>query len=108
MKSETTITEGLQIDDSFSEKADRIISRNLNEKNLISDIIIAAANEIREESFGECNVELSEYEKKLFFSGFVLGIRKVENDMSNARKEMLGGIFGNLFKDFGLDNEDKE
>jgi hypothetical protein len=108
MKNETTITEGLQIDDLFCEKVDMIISRNLNEKNLISEVIIASANEIREESFGECNVELSEYEKKLFFSGFVLGIRKVENDMNNAKNEMLGGIFEKLLKDFGLDNENKE
>jgi hypothetical protein len=108
MKSETTITEGLEIPDSFCETAENIISKNLNEKNSISDVIIAAAKEVREESFGECNVELSEYEKKLFFSGFVLGIRKVENDMNNAKKEILGGIFGKLLKDFGLDNEDKE
>ena len=108
MKNETTITEGLQIDDLFCEKVDRIISRNLNKKNLISEVIIASANEIREESFGECNVELSGYEKKLFFSGFVLGIRKVENDMNNAKNEMLGGIFEKLLKDFGLDNENKE
>ena len=108
MGKETTITGGLKIPDSFCDIAENIIAKNLNEKNSVSDIILASAKSVREEALGECDIELSEYEKKLFFSGFVLGIRKIENDMNNAKKQIVGDLFGKILKDFGIDTEDKE
>jgi len=91
-----TITEGLGIPDEFHEKGERIVKNALSSNSTISDLLIEVANGVRDESFGEFNEEISEYEKKLIYSGYISGIKIIEYDM-NKRNEILGGFLGSIF-----------
>ena len=71
MKSET-ITSGLGIPDEFAEKSDEIVKNRLESNDKVSDLLIDVANDVREESFGDCDSNLSDYEKKLIFSALML------------------------------------
>lgn len=92
-----TITGGLGIPDEFHEKGETIVKNALPSNSSISDFIIAVTKEVREESLGECNVEISEYEKKLIYSGFISGIKVIEHSMNKKRNEILGGFLGSIF-----------
>ncbi len=106
MKGKDTITGGLGIPDDFCQIAEQTIDESMSNNETVSDAIIEAIKKIREDEFGECHVNLSPYEKKLFFAGFVLGVRKVHVEIENAKQKVLGGIMGDILS--LLDKKDGE
>jgi hypothetical protein len=92
-----TVMGGLGIPDEFATKSDEIVANRMKSNDKISDLLIDVANDVRQESFGDCDTNLSEYEKKLIFSGFNVGIKIVENSMNQKANEALSGLFGALF-----------
>lgn len=105
MSSKSTITGGLGIPDSFAEKAEDVVLDSLKKHDTLSDALIQIAKDIREDSLGECDASVSDYEKRLIFAGFVVGIRKVERDLNQAKKEAFSGFIGDILKAFGESKE---
>jgi hypothetical protein len=95
--SSETVMGGLGIPDEFATKSDEIVINRLKSNERVSDLLIDVANDVREESFGDCDTNLSDYEKKLIFSGFNVGIKIMENAMNQKANEALSGLFGSLF-----------
>ena len=91
-----TISEGLGVTEEFFEKALDIASESINTNDLLSDAIIETALSVREEDLGECNTDLSSYEKKLVLTGFILGLKKIERDQEMIMKNSIMGIVGGI------------
>lgn len=89
-----TISEGLGVTEEFFEMALDIAANSINTNNLLSDAIMETALSVREEDLGECNTDLSSYEKKLVLTGFILGLKKIERDQEMIMKNSIMGIIG--------------
>jgi hypothetical protein len=100
MSEEKTITEGLNIPENFCEIAEEIISENLRNNQTIHQCILDSIERIREDEFGKCDADISPYEKKLFFAGFVLGIRTIQNGLENAKKAAFQNLMEDLLSRF--------
>ena len=100
MAEEKTITEGLNIPENFYEIAEKIISKNLRTNETVHECILNSIEIIREYEFGKCDSDISPYEKKLFFAGFVLGIRTIQNGLENAKKKAFENLMIDLFSGF--------
>lgn len=88
-KQNETITGGLGIKDEkyFDVSKDRVLAK-LKELDTISEALEAVAEEVRDEEFGESNLRVSEYEKKLILSGFIMGCVRAEAQMSQKLDEL--------------------
>lgn len=103
-----TITEGLGITDEYFETSLSIASNSINSNNLISDAMIETALNVREGELGECNTNLSNYEKKLVLTGFLLGLKKIERDHEMMMKSSIMGIIGGIPGFTISDSDDEE
>jgi|688.fasta_scaffold217031_4 hypothetical protein len=103
-----TITEGLGITDESFETSLSIASNSINSNNLISDAMIETALNVREGELGECNTNLSNYEKKLVLTGFLLGLKKIERDHEMMMKSSIMGIIGGIAGFTISDSDDEE
>jgi hypothetical protein len=103
-----TITEGLGITDESFETSLSIASDSINSNDLISDAIIETALNVREDELGECNTDLSNYEKKLVLTGFLLGLKKIERDHEMIMKNSIMGIIGGIHGFQVSDSDDDE
>ena len=110
MAKEKTITEGLNIPEIFCEIAEEMISENLRKIETVHECILESIERIREDELGKCDSNISIYEKKLFFAGFVLGIRTIENELENAKKKAFENLMVDLLSRFKgpEDTEDTE
>lgn len=108
MDTKSTITGGLGIPDSFAEKADEIVHESLKQNETISDALIQIAKEVREDSLGECDASVSDYEKRLIFSGFVLGIKRVDIGLNQAKNAAFSDFLGEFLKAFGKSSETED
>jgi hypothetical protein len=100
MADEKTITGGLNIPEDFCEIAEKIISENLRTNETVHECILDSIERIREDEFGKCDADISPYEKKLFFAGFVLGIRTIQNGLENAKKAAFQNLMEDLLSKF--------
>lgn len=79
-KNKSTITGGLGIEESFFETAINISENVFGCNETISDAMLDAAKEVRNESLGELEgVEITSYEKKLILVGYICGIARTKN-----------------------------
>jgi hypothetical protein len=83
-----TITGGLGIREGYFEVAQERVVKKLKDLDTISDALEAVAEEIRDEEFGESNLRVSDYEKKLILSGFIMGCVRSEAQMSQKLDEL--------------------
>jgi hypothetical protein len=87
-KSKKTITGGMGLKSSFVESAQEIIKKSLKKTSYVSDALLDIAEKIREDSLGEVYLEISEYEKKLIFIGFIAGEMRASSQIA-GQIEML-------------------
>jgi hypothetical protein len=87
-KNNETITGGLGIQEGYFEASKERVIKKLKDLDTISEALEAVAEEIRDEEFGESNLRVSDYEKKLILSGFVMGCVRSENHMSQKLDEL--------------------
>jgi hypothetical protein len=87
-KKNETITEGLGIRKGYFEVAQERVIKKLKDLDTISDALEAVAEEIRDEEFGESNLRVSDYEKKLILSGFIMGCARSEAHMSQELEKI--------------------
>ena len=83
-----TITGGLGIQEGYFEAAQERVVKKLKDLDTISDALEAVAEEIRDEEFGESNLRVSDYEKKLILTGFIMGCVRSEAHMSQKLDEL--------------------
>ena len=91
-KNKETITEGLGIgDDKYFDLTRERVTKKLESLKTLSDVLEQVAEEVRDEEFGESNFRISQYEKKLMLSGFMVGCVRAEAKMDELKMllEML-------------------
>ena len=83
---ENSITQALGVNDKWFENTNKVVIDlfNNSSSDLISDVLLDSAKDVREGCFGEVGNELSDYEKKLLLTGYLVGIKTAEHK--------LGGI----------------
>lgn len=87
-----TISEALGLSKGFFEKAEAIVKKKLEDHDTVSAALEEISESIRDEAFGETNLRVSEYEKKLILSGFIAGAvishSKIEQKMEELKMMM--------------------
>ena len=83
-----TVTGGLGLEEAFFEAAKEIVVGKLKEYDTISEALEAAAEDVRDNELGESNFRVSDYEKKLILSGFIMGCVRTESAMSQKLDEL--------------------
>lgn len=105
-KKQETITEGLGIgDDKYFDLTRERVTKKLESLKTLSDVLEQVAEEVRDEEFGESNFRISQYEKKLMLSGFLVGCVRAEAKMDEL-KTLLEMLM--LAKSLGKNGEGEE
>jgi hypothetical protein len=79
-----TISECLGITEQEWDSTEALAESLMKKEDLISDALTKAAEEIKEEEFGE-RFEISTFEKKLLVAAYVIGI-------SHGRNQVIGSL----------------
>jgi hypothetical protein len=87
-KDKTTISGGLGIGERFFEKAQEMVLNKLKAFDTISDALESAAEGIRDEELGESNLKVSDYEKKLILSGYIMGSIRATAEAKHKLNEL--------------------
>lgn len=87
-KNKSTITGGLGLSEDFFGKAQEMVLSKLKAFDTISDALESAAEGIRDEELGESNLKVSDYEKKLILSGFIMGTIRASAEVDHKMKEL--------------------
>ena len=87
-KENETITGGLGIKEEYFDIAKERVLKKLKDLDTVSDALESVAEEVRDEEFGDSNFRVSEYEKKLILSGFIMGCVRSEAHMSQKMDEL--------------------
>ena len=87
-KENETITGGLGIKEEYFDIAKDRVLKKLKDLDTVSDALESVAEEVRDEEFGDSNFRVSEYEKKLILSGFIMGCVRSEAHMSQKMDEL--------------------
>jgi hypothetical protein len=93
-KKPMTITEGMEIESDFFEKSQNRVKELWGKHSLLSDLLLALAQETRDEALGKIEAPITSYEKKLILAGFMVGIvkerqNKLEESLPDFLKEAL-------------------
>jgi hypothetical protein len=88
MSKEDSITGGLGLDEGYFDKLREIAKKRFSDNNTISDALEAIAEDVRDESLGETNYRVSEYEKKLILAGYITGLVKSQGRLQELRMLM--------------------
>lgn len=95
MENQSTITQGLGIEDAwFDKKVDEVIQ--IWKKNtLVSEALEEICQEVKNEEF-ETQIPVTEYEKKLILIGYMVG--QASSIMESERTERLKGVLAMMTK----------
>lgn len=83
-----SITGGLGLDEGCFDQLRAIAKKAFSDNNTISDALEAIAEDVRDESLGETNYRVSEYEKKLILAGYITGLVKSQGRIEELRMVM--------------------
>ena len=105
-KENQTITGGLGIKEEYFDIAKDRVLKKLKDLDTVSDALESVAEEVRDEEFGDSNFRVSEYEKKLILTGFIMGCVSSEARMSQKLDElkMVMSLMA-MSKEIGKDKE---
>ena len=88
MSKEDSITGGLGLEEGCFDQLRAIAKKAFSDNNTISDALEAIAEDVRDESLGETNYRVSEYEKKLILAGYITGLVKSQGRIEELRMVM--------------------
>ena len=81
MEKEQTLPEAFQLDQNwYDETAKRIEDTYGETTNKISDFIENETNNVREAEFGEIDVNITKYERKLVLLGYLIGLHRIKSE----------------------------
>ncbi len=89
---QNSITDALGVNEKWFDTTNKdVIERfKSNDSELISDVLLDSAKDVREGCFGEVTNELSDYEKKLLLTGYLVGLTTARSQLSRINPiEML-------------------
>jgi hypothetical protein len=91
MAKEQTLPEALQLDQTWYDNTAKRIEETFGETTeKISEFIDIEATNVREEEFGEIDVNITKYERKLVLLGYLIGLQRVKsNDPMSSFIEFL-------------------
>lgn len=94
MEEKKTITGGMGIESEFFTNQQERVKALWEKNNLISDVLLDFAKEIRTEVLGEVEAPITSYEKKLILAGFMVGIVKErQNKLEDSLPDFLKEAF---------------
>ena len=89
---EKSITQAMGVNDKWFEDTNKVVIDlfKSSESDLVSDVLLDSAKDVREDCFGEVTNELSDYEKKLLLTGYLVGLTMARGRMGDINPiEML-------------------
>ena len=90
MAKEQTLPEALQLDQTWYDNTAKRIEETFGETTeKISDFIDIEATNVREEEFGEIDVNITKYERKLVLLGYLIGLQRGKTDPMSSFIEFL-------------------
>ena len=84
-----SISSALGISDVYNKRIERLVTDKWESEDRVSDSMIAAAEDIRMEEFGETNEPISMHEKRMIMIGYYIGVKQAEMQMRKKAMEML-------------------
>jgi hypothetical protein len=84
-----SISSALGISDVYNKRIDRLVTDKWESEERVSDSMIAAAEDIRMEEFGETNEPISMHEKRMIMIGYYVGLKQAEMQFRKKAMEML-------------------
>ena len=92
-----TVNEGLGISEEWDAINERRLKNDLSDTDTISDAMESAIRRIKSSEFGDdSNYEISEYEKKIMYSGWALHSIMSEARMQSSGGPLMGSILGDI------------
>jgi hypothetical protein len=90
MAKEQTLPEALQLDQTWYDNTAKRIEETFGETTeKISEFIDIEATNVREEEFGEVDVNITKYERKLVLLGYLIGLQRGKADPMSSFIEFL-------------------
>jgi len=90
MDKQQTLPEALQLSQEWYDETAKRIEETFGETTeKISDFMEIEANNIREEEFGEVNVNITKYERKLVLIGYLIGLQRGKEDPMSSFIQFL-------------------
>lgn len=87
--SKSTISSALGISDVYNKRIERLVLDKWESEDTVSDSMIAAAEDIRMDEFGETSEPISMHEKRMIMIGYYIGVKQAEMQMRKKAMEML-------------------
>jgi len=87
--SKSTISSALGISDVYNKRIERLVLDKWESEDTVSDSMIASAEDIRMEEFGETSEPLSMHEKRMMMVGYYIGVKQAEMQLRRKAMEML-------------------
>ena len=91
-----TVYGGLGISEDWDAINERKLKNDLTDTDTVSDAMESAIRRIRESEFGESSNEVSEYEKKIMYSGWMMHSIMSEARMGSLSGPLMGSILGDI------------
>jgi hypothetical protein len=90
MAKEQTLPEALQLDQTWYDNTAKRIEETFGETTeKISDFMEIEANNLRDEEFGEVDVNITKYERKLVLLGYLIGLQRGKEDPMSSFIQFL-------------------
>ena len=87
--SKSTISSALGISDVSNKRIERLVTDKWESEDTVSDSMIASAEDIRMDEFGETNEPISMHEKRMIMIGYYVGLKQAEMQFRKKAMEML-------------------
>lgn len=84
-----SISSALGISDVYNKRIERLVTDKWESEDRVSDSMIAAAEDVRMEEFGETSEPISMHEKRMIMIGYYIGVKQAEMQMRKKAMEML-------------------
>jgi hypothetical protein len=84
-----SISSALGISDVYNKRIERLVSDKWDSEERVSDSMIAAAEDIRMDEFGETNEPISMHEKRMIMIGYYIGVKQAESQLQRKAMQML-------------------
>lgn len=99
-----TINTALGISEEWRSATDKKIEKLIDDEGLVSDVMEKMIAAIKEEEFGEGEYEITSYEKKLTYMGFMILSEMMAREQAAERLNDLLSMLSSLGKN-GKDEE---
>ena len=94
MDSKSTIHEALGLSEDWKKQNAKELNNEITEYETVSESIEHSIHRIKNEEFGEIkDSSITDYEKKLFYSGFMMAQEIMEQRQKAAKAAILGHMF---------------